>query len=129
MDQQNQAPYYPNQNNTTFTAPNQNPSSPINNSSVPKPRKFGPVIAISIIILVIIVIAIYLFASQITISSPTQDNINTGANTLSAIPDQNNTTVDSAPETIEPISNNADDLNSLQKDLDSSIQGIDTQNI
>lgn len=65
MDQQNQAPYSPSQNNNTFTAPNQNPSSPINNFSVSKPRKFGPIIAISIIVLVIIAIAIYLFASQI----------------------------------------------------------------
>jgi predicted PurR-regulated permease PerM len=129
MDQQNQNPYSPIQNNTAFTTPNQNPTSPTNNFSAPKPRKFGPVIAISIIILVIIVIAIYLFASQINVNSPTQDNINTGANTISSMNDQNNTTINTTPETIAPISNNADDINSLQKDLDSSIQGIDTQNI
>ncbi len=130
MDQQNTyQPQSPIQQNQT-------PSSipPINTTSVSynseKNRKFGPIIAISIIILVVIIVAIYLFASQIGPSTTTQDSVNTGANIISATPDQNtNTTVNATPQTIAPVSNTADDVNSLQKDLDSSIQGIDTQSI
>lgn len=122
MDQQNQ---------TSFPNPNepiQSPANPNiyqNNLTDNNPRKFGPIIVITIIILIIIAVGIYLFSSKISTPDPTiQNNITVEENTPAITPDQNN-----VPETIAPVSNTDDDVNSLQNDLDMSIQGIEAQSI
>ena len=125
MDQQNQ---------TAFPNPNEPIQSPVNpniyqnNLTDSNSRKFGPIIVITIIILIIIAVGIYLFSSQISANSTVQNNIaveqTTPMTTPAIIPDQTIT-----PEVITPISNTDDGIDSLQKDLEMSIDGIEEQSI
>lgn len=123
MDQQNQASF--SNQNEPIPSP-VNPNVYQNNLTDNKSRKFGPIIVITIIILIIIAVGIYLFSSQISTNSAVENNnaITTQENTLTITPDQNN-----VPEVITPISNTDDGVDSLQKDLDMSIEGIEAQSI
>ena len=124
MDQQNQASFS-NQNEPIQSQVN--PNIYQNNLTDSEPRKFGPIIVIAIIVLIIVAVGIYLFSSQISVSSATQNNVTvttTQENTPAITPDQTNT-----PEVITPVSNTDDGIDSLQKDLDMSIQGIEAQSI
>ena len=71
-------------------------------------KKVGPIIAIAAVVLILIIGALYIFASRM--SSPAQDT--------------------SAPvaETVQPVTNTSDDLGDIEADLDTSINGLDTQN-
>jgi len=138
MDQQNQVPSFGQQN--TYSPQSQTQQSqptssipPINTTSISynseKPRKFGLIIVIAIVVLIIIAVGIYLFASSMSISNPVQENI-TGTNTQPVITNQVvETQVNYTPQDITPITNNIDDINSLQKDLDNSINGLESQSI
>lgn len=123
MDQQNQTSFS-NQNEPIPSTVN--PNIYQNNLTENKPRKFGPIIVIAIIVLIIVAVGIYLFSSQISTSSAVENTntITTQENTPTITPDQTNT-----PEVIAPISNTDDGVDSLQKDLDMSIQGIEAQSI
>lgn len=79
-------------------------------SSNPEHKKVGPIIATLIIVLILIIGALYLFASKIS------------QNTLPSEATMNTDTV-----VVPTITNKADDLNSLQSDLDMSTTGVDDQ--
>jgi hypothetical protein len=99
-------------------AENLPPTIPTNNS---EHKKVGPIIATMVIVLVLIVAALYVFASQVNKQTmPIIDN--------SMV---NNSPVSSQPaiqSTVQTIQNNADDIQSLQNDLNKSTDGIDSQN-
>jgi predicted PurR-regulated permease PerM len=121
MDQTNQFP-------PINTMPNSTP--PMNGMPSPfpsaeKPKKFGPIIAILLVILVIVIVALYLLASRVSVSSEIIDN--TPANNMEQTIQTANT--NTAPQEVAPITNTADDIDSLQADLDTSISGIDAQSI
>jgi hypothetical protein len=144
MDQTNQFP-------PINTMPNSIP--PMNGmpSSFPnaeKPKKFGPIIAILIVILVIVIVALYLLASSSSVRtfggaqedcvSGATDCIdfrqiidNGGLEAGQPVPQQNVNVTGGVPNngTVAPITNTADDVDSLQADLDASISGIDAQSI
>ncbi len=80
-----------------------------------EPKNIGPIIGTFVIILLLVITAIYLLASRVS-KEPTIQNTTT--TTENNIPTQ----------TITPIENNSDDLQSIQSDLDISIQGVDDQN-
>jgi len=125
MDQQFQAP----PSNQTQNLPPQDFSQP---NETMKPKKFGPIIAILIVILVVVIVALYLLASKVSVNVPNTDCIDG----VDCLPSQSlsadNTPaapIEVAPVDVAPITNTNDDLNSLQADLDASINGIDTQTI
>lgn len=141
MDQQFQTP----PSNQTQNLPPQDFSQP--NETV-KSKKFGPIIAILVVILVVVIVALYLLASSNGVKTfgGTQDSCIAGAtdcidvsgvygdeNTdkVQLAPQQGANVTDSVPSngTVAPITNPNDDLNSLQADLDASINGIDAQTI
>lgn len=121
MDQTNQFP-------PINTMPNSTP--PVNGTpnslpSTEKPKKFGPIIAILIVILIIVIVALYLLASRVSVTSQIIEN--TPANNTAQTMQTTNTEI--IPQEIAPITNTADDIDSLQADLDASISGIDAQSI
>lgn len=125
MDQQNQF-QAPNQMNSTWPPAQQsNPNPIMNNLPDNKPRKFGLIIIIALIIVIIIALAIYLFSSKMNSNSALQSNTDTEVTTPVITQDQNNDTA----KDIAPISNTNDDIDSLQQDLNMSIDGIETQSI
>lgn len=72
-------------------------------------KKAGPIIAILIIVLVLIIAALYLFASRVS-EEPIPGDSNSAAS-------------------VTPLTNTSDDVDAIQKDLDSATNGIDGQNI
>lgn len=89
-------------------------------------KKIGPIIAIAIAVVVIIAIAIYMFSSRYTVVNPEAQTTETGANVNNVIIEQN-TIVPEA--TVAPITNTKDDIDSLQNDLNSSINGLESSSI
>jgi len=77
------------------------------------PKKVGPIIMGSIVVLVIIAVGIYFFATRTD-----RDNMPAPTNQTGA-----STTV----QTVKPITNTADDPQSLQNDLNNSTTGLDSQ--
>jgi hypothetical protein len=75
-------------------------------------KKVGPIVATLIIVLVLIIAALYLFASKV--SQPAVPTDTTAATNDSTLP--------------AATPNSADDINSLQNDLDNSTNGLDNQN-
>ncbi len=80
------------------------------------PKKVGPIIMSSVVVLVIIAVSIYFFASRAEHSSVTAPTKQTGASTTTTV------------QTVKPITNTADDPQSLQNDLNNSTTGLDSQN-
>lgn len=81
-------------------------------------KKIGPIVAILVIVLVLVVAALYLFASKInkqTVTPPV----------TSATPTQSTA---ATIESVQAVTNTADDVDSLQKDLETSTNGLDNQN-
>lgn len=79
-------------------------------------KKVGPIVATLVIVLILIMAALYLFASRIN---------------QQAIPMDTTTTVDNSAPTQTPvptITSTASDPASLQRDLNASTQGLDSQN-
>lgn len=78
-------------------------------------KKVGPIVAISVIVLVLIAAAIYLFASQMNKEgASTSDTTLSQENDLSA--------------SVTAVTSKSDDVNDLEADLNTSINGIDNQN-
>lgn len=99
--------------------------SPVSFQSTPTPehKKIGPIIAVLVIILVLVIGALYIFASSVNKQSVPVDN--TIATDTSDPAQADNTTP--APE-VKPITNQADDVSSLEADLNASTKGLDGQN-
>ena len=83
----------------------------------PEHKKVGPIIATLVIVLVLIIAALYLFASKVS--------QRTGADQMTD-PTMNEQATDT--QTVQPVTNNSDDLNSIQTDLNASTNGVDNQN-
>lgn len=90
---------------------------PVSFQSTPTPehKKIGPIIAILVIILVLVIGALYIFAS----------NINKQSAPIDSIGQTNGSPVVSE---VKPITNQADDIDSLEADLNASTKGLDGQN-
>ncbi len=88
-------------------------------------KKVGPVIAIFVVLVLIIVAVIYLFASRSNMQQQVPVD-NAIASQLPAAATQGINNENS--QTVQPIMNTTDDLQSLQNDLNNSTAGIDTQN-
>ncbi len=119
MDQQYQTP------------PSSQPS-PVENipnfSGAPdKSNKVGPIIAILVLIIVIAIVVVYLLSSKVSVNAPAPENLSP-VSTESIIAEENQD-ADLTPQEITPVTNTNDDLDSLQADLDASIDGLDSQNI
>ena len=101
----------------------QNPQQPMPTPAPMSPmpvehKKVGPIIAILIIVLILVIGALYLLASKVNqqqIPAPT-DN--------AAV----NSAASATPMEVQPVTSKADDMSSLQADLDASTQGLDAQN-
>ena len=89
-------------------------SQPMPVSTAPEHKKVGPIIAILIIVLVLIVGALYLFASRINQEQAPVDSSVAAGDTA-------------APQTVTPVTNSADDVSSLESDLNASSKGLDAQ--
>ena len=79
------------------------------------PKKVGPIIVGLIVVLVLIVVGLYMFASR-----PATDK--------GMVEFKTNTSSSTVVQTVKPITNTADDAQSLQNDLNNSTTGIDSQN-
>jgi flagellar basal body-associated protein FliL len=75
-------------------------------------KKIGPIISTLVIVLVLIIAALYIFASKVS------QHANTDAMTDSAA---------SSSQTVQPITNDSDDVQSIQADLNASTRGVDNQ--
>lgn len=92
------------------------PSPAQTNQPVANNKKVGTIVAILIIILILIIGALYLFASKIDQEQVPND---------SSVAQSQDTAA--APQTVQPVTNKADDLGSLEADLNSSTKGLDNQ--
>lgn len=98
------------QPNDQMNQMNNAPLGANNPSSMPveSKKKVGPIVVILAVVLILIIGALYLFASS------TNKN---------AVP----TDEDIAAETVKPVTNTSDDVQDLNADLNSAIEGIDQQ--
>ena len=96
--------------------------SPVNNNH----KKVGPIIAILVIVLVLIIAALYLFASRIN-QQTTPINTENPPVTKTVI-SNNEAAATTATQSVPIITNTSDDLQSMQNDLDASMNGLDNQN-
>lgn len=130
MDQSNN-PIFPNYSSTPPQAPTPIQQTPTMDTLTPanKPKKVGPIVAILVAVLLILIVVIYFVSKQFEVVSPANDST-AGANVQSAIVMENDKQAQpTPPQEVQAISNTNDDLQSLQSDLDVSIQGLDTQQI
>jgi len=86
-------------------------------------KKVGPIVATLVIVLILIIAALYVFASRINQQAVPYDN--TTADQSSG---NSQTAAIATPQTIAPVTGKADDVNSLNADLNASTKGVDTQN-
>ncbi len=88
-------------------------------------KKVGPIVAALVVILLVVIAALYMLSSKVKTPDLLPSNNNTAP--IQSVSSTNNS--QPAEETVAPISSNADDLQSLQNDLDQSITGVDAQAI
>ncbi len=86
-------------------------------------KKVGPIIAILVIVLVLIVAALYLVASRIGQQSAPVDQTSASRETINPSADQQS----NAGQSVQPVTNNSDDVTSIQADLNASTNGMDSQ--
>ncbi len=98
------------------------------NNIAPEHKKVGPIIAVLIIILVLIIGALYLFASRINEEQVPTDSSVAADGTPSALQQSQTSSSGSADQFVQPVTNNADDVTSLEADLNASTKGLDGQN-
>lgn len=107
--------------------PSQNISQPVNQPMTSPAqgtsmgnghRKVGPIVATLIIVLVLIIAALYLFASRLNQQAAPADTTATSEVDLTA----------TATQSVQPITNTANDPQSLQNDLNKATNGLDSQN-
>lgn len=92
------------------TTPNGQQSAPMNDEPN---KKVGPIISTLVIVLILIIAALYIFASKVSQRTATDQMTDQPAATST---------------TVTPVTNNSDDLNSIQSDLNVSTNGVDNQN-
>jgi len=109
------------QNNNPLLAkePILTPNSP-STTSQKTPKKVGPIIATFIVIVIVIAAILYFMGSNSNKQAP-MPTINSALATQQA-------DVSQASTSVQPITNTADDVQSLQDDLNNSTAGIDSQN-
>ena len=92
-------------------------SSPMNPTPVGggEPKKTGLVVITLVVILILILGALYLFASK-------SDSPSVPGDDYDAVPLRND------EQAVQPITNDADDISSIEADLDASVEGLDEQN-
>ena len=79
-------------------------------------KKVGPIVTVAVVVLLLIVAALYLFASKINRNTvPVDSTVAT------------NDTSDEA-QTVQPVTNKSNDIQSIEADLNASTQGLDAQN-
>ena len=103
-----QSTQYPSQQSTP--QPMQTPIS-----APPEHKKVGPIVAILVVVLLLIIGALYIFASRMN-QQPTD--------TTNEVANENITTQAS----VQPVTNTADDVDSIEADLNASVNGLDEQN-
>lgn len=129
MDQNQNS--FSNYSSTPPLSPNLENQNPNTTAQTVRSRHIGPIVAVLVVLLIIIVFSIYFVSKQFDITNP-DSNTSTSVSTedtnidLNSQFEQNSASVSS---TIAPISNTKDDLESLQMDLNTSIDGIDAQQI
>ena len=101
----------PQNQQTSFPAP----TSPMPSTMPVEHKKVGPIIAVLIIVLILVIGALYLFASNINQKSVPSDSTVAGTDQTTA------------PTGVQAITNNSDEVDSLQADLNASTQGLDGQ--
>ena len=123
MDQnQPQASYTPAQAPAPAPAP-VTTSMPAATSS--EHKKVGPIIAILVIVIVLIAAAIYLFASRVNKEQPVPSTTAmTNDTTPNDVPDNSA----AVQQSVAPVTNTSDDVNTIQADLNASTNGLDGQN-
>lgn len=86
-------------------------------------KKVGPIVAILVIVLILIIAAVYLFASKLNKNEAPIEN------TAAPLVQNQVTTEQTAnlQETVPPVTNTADDPDTLSKDLNSATAGLDSQ--
>ena len=116
MDQHNQ----PTPSNTPSNPENLNtPSStPLQNTN----KKVGPIVAVLVVVIIIVIIALFAISSNVSKPAYTGGVVNRN------IPVQVNNVTAPAPE-VKSVTGTSDDLNSLQADLNASVEGVDAQSI
>lgn len=85
-------------------------------------RKIGPIIVILVVIILVVIGLLYVFAPKNNSETSELANIPAMMEDMTNVPS-------TTPATIAPVTNKADDLQSLQKDLNMSTEGLDTQSI
>lgn len=116
---------------------NQNPQP--GNETVPSPapmpadfsgnhehKKVGPIIATLVIVIVLVVAALYIFGSKLNKQSPIVPEQNTATSELSATDQMAGMATPTA--SVTPVTNKADDVQSINNDLNSALNGLDSQN-
>ena len=83
-------------------------------------NKVGPIIAIFVVVIIIIAVILYFVGSNSNKQVP-PPAVNTSVATQQA-------DVNQAASSVQPITNSADDIQSLQNDLNNSTAGVDNQN-
>jgi uncharacterized protein HemX len=114
MDPNQQQPITPATSQPTFEQP----------TATPEHKKVGPIVAVLVIVLVLIIGALYLFASQM---NNEQAPIDTSVAAQMTPSTETSSELPAPTATVQPVTNTADDLSSLEADLNTSAKGLDTQ--
>jgi flagellar basal body-associated protein FliL len=90
----------------------QNNQNPVDVTGAVAHKKIGPIVVGLVVVLVLVIVALYIFASKMTTDTSSDQ-----------LP------IDQPPvvQNIQPITNTADDPQSLVNDLNSTVQGLDAQ--
>jgi len=103
---------------------------PVNFTPVNGHGKIGPIIVTLVIVILVVIGLLYVFAPK---SSPSTENSNTQQMTTDdqtpAVDTSQSLIPETQPSTIQSIDNKADDLQSIQDDLNMSIEGLESQAI
>ncbi|MFA6078830.1 MAG: hypothetical protein WC779_03685 [Candidatus Omnitrophota bacterium] len=88
-----------------------------------KSKKVGPIVVALVVVLILVIVALYMFASRIdkqnVLPADNASALNAAAN--------GNQAAAMTPEIVTPVTNTANDPQSLQTDLNASIKGVDAQ--
>lgn len=86
-----------------------------------KHKKVGPIVVTLVIVLALIIVALYFFASRIDKRAiPADDISTTNSSTSTSI---------TTTKTVTPVTSTKDDVKSLENDLNTSIDGVNSQSI
>lgn len=88
------------------------------------PKKVGPIVTALVVVLILVIAALYLLASRIDKQTTPVIDTTSAINTPTVNESQ---TAAVTSTTVTPVTNTADDLQSLQSDLNTSTQGVDSQ--